>query len=229
MTECLPALLSLQAIGRIEVLPAALEHYYFKEVSAATQALRATRVDHDHREPGVVGTQDNQRAELYGWVNPVAAHVDGRGSSRWMYGALLSGPCTIHCGRESIDVTPGDVFRLNDRQHHWTRGSCDSVCVFVGCWRTPCDTAAITQLQRGARKLANGVRNAPRAGPGFRLRRRDEVWASPNFDTMYMVSLQAVARFDMDIAYCKNCDDTYADSVDGHYPYFSDHYCERCA
>lgn len=223
----LPALLPLQRIARIGVPPASLEHYHVYEASAAAAALRSHRTGFDEAEPGVVGTQDNKRAEVYAWVNPVRPHVDGNGRSSWMYGALLKGPCTVSAGRDSVDLVPGDVFRLNDRQLHWTAGRCDSVCVFAGCWHQPRDEHAVTLLERGIAKLAAGVRNAPRAAPGFRFRRRDEVWASPDYKVMQMVSVDAAKRFDMDIALCKDCGG-YADTVDDKYPYFLDHSCNAC-
>lgn len=219
----LPALPSLQRVGSIPIPAAALNHLHTLEARAAVHVLGKS----DDRDAGVVGTQNIRRAELYGWANPVRPHVDGTGAPQWMYGALLIGQCQITTGVHTVCAEPGVVFRLNDRQLHWTQGAGDSVSVFVGCWDTPEDQKALQILERGVRRLASHVRTAPRVREGFRVRRKGEVYATCDFETYSIMASEVAKRCDAFVLTCCECDEP-ADRIDNQFPWSQEHYCRKC-
>lgn len=221
MIDQVPPLLALRSIP---VPDAALQHYNVHEASCCVQVLRKSE---DRLVGGVIGTKNTKRAELYGWANPVGRHVDGKGNARFIYGLLLSGECRVATDTHTIDLEPGDVFRLNDREPHWTEGAENSVSIFVGDWAGPCDDKACTILERGLRRLAAGVYQAPRAREGFRVRQEGEVYASLSGGDYRMVSASVAKRLDLWVLNCCVCEEP-ADRIDNHFPYFQEHYCNAC-
>lgn len=216
---------NLSIVGQVDIdRRRARKH---RNVSEATIAAGLIAKEKGVENGGVIGTKNTQRAELYGWHNPVAAHVDGEGDNpHWMYGLLIAGKCRIACGKEAVSITPGQIFRLNDRQRHWTAGRGVSVCVFVGTFEAPCDDKAIIILERGLSRLENGVRTAPRCGPGFIAMSKEEVWATNDFNRIHLVSRKLADRRGWHIEQCSSCD-TRAVEIDNHWPYFSDNRCEK--
>lgn len=215
---------SIQKVTSARIPMEAMRHRHVVETTMCLHVMDRN----EHTKETVIGTANTQRAELYGWINPVPAHVDDDDVPvMWMYGLLLKGACHIITNDSKVYIRPGDVFRLNDRVLHWTKGHGVSVCVFTGCFPEPRDEWAAQLLERGLRKLGNGVRSAPRSREGFRVRHPDEVYATGDFKSLSLVSRETAERWDMHIAECHKCG-APADTVDCHFPYFAEHWCRDC-
>jgi hypothetical protein len=208
----------------------ATSHTFVRECLEGVALMRRER----SRTGRVIGTENTRRPELYGWANPVEPHMDNVQGDRYVYGMLLRGRCEIFCldpeyGHQySYHLTPGAIFRLNDRLPHWTRGRTDSACIFVGCWPEPQDETAFELLARGLRRLESGTPTAPRVAPGARAL-PGYVWIY-NFRTNSPLHVrQAVAaRIERAgdntwwlLATCAKCDKP-AVTLDHHFPIYQD-------
>ncbi len=191
----------------INVPRAVRNHRNFREAQAIAMALSDGKGSH---HGGVIGTSNNKRAELYGWHNPVAPHIDNPKSDTYIYGAVLSGGRLKKIGLIDHDsgkvkyIRPavGEVFRVNDRYTHWTEGGSSTVAIFVGEYSEPCDYVAIELLQRGLARLANGVRTAPRVSQGFRIPAYDECYATNDFKKTHLVHDDVAKRAGWVVAEC---------------------------
>ncbi|MAT93778.1 MAG: hypothetical protein CME59_14390 [Halioglobus sp.] len=195
-----------------------MDHYHFWEARVCLSVLQKSE---DPQSMGVIGTTDNQRAELYGWNNPVKPHIDSLGGSHWMYGLLLSGNCSLSIKERTIDLEQGDIFRLDDSVRHWTEGRGQSICAFAGTWRTPADDTAVQTLTRGVQRLANGTWRAPRIGPGFRILQPGEVLATNDFNKSHTVPRTLADRRGWHILRCSRCLNP-AVVLDDYWPYHND-------
>ncbi len=191
----------------VKIPRAVRDHRNFREAYAiATALMDGKGVSHG----GVIGTSNNNRAELYGWHNPVAPHIDNPKADTYIYGTVLSRGKLKQIGLIDHDsgkvkyIQPGvgEVFRLNDRYTHWTEGGGSTVAIFVGEYSEPCDYVALELIQRGVNRLANGVRTAPRVSPGFMIPAEDECYATHDFEKTHLVHDDVAKRDGWVIAEC---------------------------
>lgn len=214
----------LSVITRLEIPEAARNHRFVTEALACAMVLQANE-DPRHQ---VVGTEETQACELYGWAPNVAPHCDNTG---WTYLAPINeGVSYVHCRLKmrqfghglstSVRVQAGDVVRLDDRFEHWTEDACCRVAAFVGSWEQPCDELAIAKLKEGIAQLSAGdYYGAPRVRQGFRAPQPDEryVAASDMSDYELVLAKDVGRRF---VITC-HCGDP-AVAIDPHWPHHWD-------
>lgn len=212
---------------RLQVPPTVRRHRFFIEAQACCMALRKGR---NETNGGVIGTEDKGRAELYGWLNPVRTHIDDP-VCKWTYGCVLSRQRLQKIG--CIDPAKGhhyfahafagQVYRIRDDYPHWTEGGGITIAICAGGFDEPDDFRALTILQRGIQRLANGVYTAPRVRPGFRFQLDDECLADRFDGRPVMVRRKTAERFNWLVPTCaeEDCGEP-AHELDHHYPYFSD-------
>lgn len=207
---------------KLDIPRSVKSHRYYLEAAVVAGVLGNEGKNDTHG--GVIGTANSQRAELYGWHNPVSTHMDNIGESRYMYagviarGRMSAVACIDPESGIVIRVHPeiGDVFRLDDSFPHWTEGGGCSIAVFTGSYDRPCDVDALYLLQRGVNRLANGVRTAPRVSSGFRVLGDDECFATNDMTNVHLVSRKLAEKRGWLIAEC-GCGKP-ADTVDRVWP-----------
>lgn len=220
----------LDIIGNLKVPNSVYRHRHYLEAKALSRVMgRGKNSDHG----GVVGTENNSRAELYAWHNPVRTHIDSTESDCWIYGLILKPGRNLSLGMINPDTgaihmerpEQGDIYRLNDRYPHWTEGTGGSVAIFVGCYPAPNDEKAVQLLERGLNRLANGVYQAPRASLGYRIMLDDECLATNDFSNAHMVRRELAEKRGWLIQECGLCDKP-ASKLDNHWPYHQE--MNRC-
>lgn len=206
----------LAHVGDIDIPPTALRHHYVLEVSAVVGVI------HENRER-VVGTSNRgpARVELYGWGANVQGHADNLGFIYFL--PLTMKRSIVSAGDVRKYIRPGQVHRLDDRVHHYTRDTGDVVCLYAGVFKEPSDAQALSMLRAGIHLLASGDRAAPRVSEGFRVPMPWECWAG--YEPPALMPIDEARRNEWAIATCAECG-RHAYRLDDHYPYHQEN--NRC-
>lgn len=217
----------LDMIGKMIVPPSVRTHRFFAECLAAIKVIETNEL-----RGGVVGTGNTKQPELYGWRPNVLPHVDKSGIVYFMPVVVNGGTiCAGDFDRNVYADFPlelGAVYRLDDREYHWTTDDSYTVCIFLGSFEQPNDYLAMQSLSAALAKLAAGeYYGAPRAGRGFRAVLADECLIDNGDSYDYKLLTDATKDNDL-ILTCsvKDCNDT-AVFADRYYPYFAEQ--NRCA
>jgi len=218
----------IEVIGQLPVPNAVRSHRFYREALVNARLLHRKKLAGE-REGGVVGTENTQRCELYGWAPNVDPHIDNTGFAYLM--CLNPGWTALQArpdggALERIELEPGTVVRMDDRVTHWTEDRAPRVAMFMGSFEAPCDSAAMEAMGEGLYQLAIGAYyDTPRVRDGFRILLADEVYATTTFDSIeIMLAADAKAR-DAIVETCAICGKP-AVKVDPHWPYFGDR--SRC-
>lgn len=120
-------------------------------VTLISESLRA-RVDLDDNDR-VIGTQNTQKPELYGWVGDIDWHVDNKGDVYFL--VLSDSKGTLFAeGEAPISYSQGDVIRMNDFTRHKVEQTGLAVGLFIGAFECGDDDKAISALQNAVELLA---------------------------------------------------------------------------
>lgn len=209
--------------GRIHIPAEALQHRFYAE---ADRRLAVACEADDERERVVGTSRDNSAAQLYGWAAGITAHSDNTG---YIYGVCLNeGVTTLYAERAggmpplAIQLSKGDVFRLNDFVRHWTQDDRPRIALMAGPFPEPCDALALQQLREGLAALASGAYyGAPRMASGHVTLAADECWASRDFETASIMLLEDARQEGIEVITCAVCEEP-AVTVDHHWPWHSE-------
>lgn len=197
-------------------------------VTQICNSLRA-RVDLDD-DDRVIGTQNTQKPELYGWIGNIDWHVDNKGD---VYFLILSDSTGVLFaeGETPISYSQGDVIRMNDFTRHRVEQNGLAVGLFMGAFEYGDDTKAINALTEAVSALTEQYKsnydNAPR-WEGSPLQ-DDEcyIWHFDEECNYERTLLERATDTQGMILTCSHDGCTKpASEIDHHFPYMSDQ--NRC-
>lgn len=216
--------MNLQVIGKLHVPQSAKDHRFVLECLAAARTME--------EGPGVLGTEDSGRPELFGWQPNVKPHVDMTGFVYFM--PIISNGgfvCVSEFeGEEEIclPIQCGTVYRLDDRECHWTRDDSITVGLFLGSYDEPNDAGAMALLSAGLSALCDGLYyETPRVGFDFRVVMHDECLVQIGKSYEYQLISDA-EKNSQSIVHCSQCGcSKHAVVVSRYFPSFPHE--NRCA
>lgn len=177
-------------------------------------------------ESPVIGTQNLNKVEFYGWTPNVNQHVDNKG---YVYFMPLHSDGYVYIDGTKVRIKKGSVVRLYDYVSHGTTNEENVIALFVGAYDTPQDSLALNKIKNYMERMADSYFKVP----PIHLRSTSKLYLLP--DTVALQDAQgyltrvihSIYAKNKNVVKCSRCNAT-AKYIDSQHPYMQDNTtCQR--